>query len=250
MNGELARRIAQHSADLAIEPPPWRSPPSVRRLLVNATTSQKIKPKHRPKSVPPLLAGEVMRAILSGSPYPRTLLATALIRLRAGDDAGTGWHAAAIRAVLAREQRLKHHREDPPVSLDRENASPAYQLGRLFAMIEIAQRVALGKVNATVRDRYYGAASATPATVFPLLLRGAQNHLARLRKDGKGGWIERELEQITEHLAPDLPRSLLLEDQGRFAIGYYHQRRTRITGQPAAEIADQEAAEEGDDNGE
>ena len=153
------------------------------------------------------------RAILAGTPYPRSLMAAAPIRLRAGDDPSTGWHAAAIRAVLMREGRARHaaanrpqpDREKLPVSLNREEPNSAYQLGRMFAMAEIAQRMALGKVNATIRDRYFGAASATPAGVFPLLLRGMQNHLSKLRKDGKGGFIEREMDQIAEQLPPSLP---------------------------------------------
>lgn len=234
----FARRLADHYAALAIEPPPWRAlPPSVNRLLVKTVALQE-----KFDNIPPLLAGEVTRAILAGTPYPRSLLATAIIRLRAGDDAGTGWHAAAIRAVLA-----SHHRkESPPVSLDRENASSAYQLGRLFAMAEIAQRVSLGKVNATIRDRYFGAASATPANVFPLLLRGVQNHLGRLRKEGKGGWIEKEIDQIFAQLPPSLPRSLALQKQGEFAIGYYHQRSARIGSKSAGQIADEEESKEGD----
>lgn len=228
----FARRLDQHYADIEIVPAPWRAAlPAVQRLLAKTTALQE-----KFDNIPPLLAGEVMRAILGGGAYPRTLLAAAVTRLRAGDDPGTGWHAAVIRAVLARDQRLRHQHQEPPVSLDRENDHPAYQLGRMFAALETAQRMALGKVNATIRDRYFGAASATPATVFPLLLRGAQNHLGKLRKEGKGGWIEREIEEITDRLGPELPRALRLEAQGRFAIGYYHQRRGQLAGRADTEI--------------
>lgn len=132
------------------------------------------------------------------------------------------------------------------MAIDKEFDDPPYQLGRLFATLEAAQRQALGKVNATIRDRYFGAASATPAHVFPLLLRGAQNHLGKLRKDGKGGWLEREIEDITAHLPPDLPRTLRLEAQGRFAIGYYHQRKAQFAGRPAAEIDNDEGGNNDD----
>lgn len=114
------------------------------------------------------------------------------------------------------------------MSLDKEEKNPAYRLGRLFAVLEAAQYNALGRVNATIRDRYFGAASATPASVFPLLMRGGQNHLAVLRKEGKAGGLERDLEEIVGGLGTSLPRSLKLEDQGRFAIGYYHQRAARF----------------------
>jgi CRISPR-associated protein Csd1 len=236
----FAEALARHYADLQIEPQPfrWGTPgPSVARLLLRTTALQE-----KFDNIPPLLAGEVTRAVLMGAPYPRTLLAAALMRLRAGDDPGSGWHAAAIRAVLARTNR----KETPPVGLHREYDNAAYQLGRMFAMAEIAQRMALGKVNATIRDRYFGAASATPASVFPLLLRGMQHHVARLRKDGKGGFIEREMDQIAGQLPPELPRSLRLEEQGKFVIGYYHQRKARVGDKPVDQIADEEAPE-GDD---
>lgn len=253
--GDFVRRLALHREDMAIEPAPWKTDPSVGRLLVNATALQQ-----KFENIPPLLAGETMRAVLEGTRYPRTLLAAALIRLRAGDDPGTGWHAAAIKAVLARDLRLatadrtkpeseERDRRMPPVSLDKDNPSEAYQLGRLFAAVETAQRLALGRVNATIRDRYFGAASATPASVFPLLMRGAQNHLGKLRKSGKGFWLEREIEEIAGHLPPALPRALRLEAQGRFVLGYYHQRKGQLATREAAE--DMKAADEapeGDNN--
>lgn len=226
----FARRLADHYADLAIEPSPWRREPSIDWLLRNSTALQGERGR-----IPAQLAGEVTRAILEGRRYPRTLLAAALMRLRAGDDPLGGFHVAAIRAVLARDHRLGLLPEETPVSLDRAQTNIAYQLGRLFAVLETAQRMALGRVNATIRDRYFGAASATPAGVFPLLLRGAQNHLGKLRKEGKGGWLEREIEDILGILSLDLPRSLPLVEQGRFAIGYYHQRKTQFAGRPDAD---------------
>jgi CRISPR-associated protein Csd1 len=233
----FAKRLACHAADLAIEPSPWRTYPSVNRLLAQTVAMQGDS-----ENIPPLLAGEVMRAILSGTRYPQSWLAAAIMRLRAGDDPLSGWHAAAIRAVLHRDFRLNLSPKDAPMSLSPDEPSTAYQLGRLFAVLEAAQRQALGNINATIRDRYFGAASATPAGVFPLLLRGAQNHLGKLRKDGKGGWIEREIETVIDRLGPDLPRSLPLAEQGRFAIGYYHQRKAQFAGKPA-----EETIEEGDE---
>lgn len=235
----FAQRLADHHDDLSIEPTPWRAdPPSVSRLLVKTTALME-----KFDNIPPLLAGEVMRSVLTGAPYPHTLLSAAIIRLRAGDDPDTGWHAAAIRAVLARQHRLKNPDErNWLMSLDKDSDDAPYQLGRLFAALETAQRQALGRVNATIRDRYFGAASATPAHVFPLLLRGAQSHLGKLRKDNKGGWIEREIEEIVAHLTPELPRSLRLDAQGRFAIGYYHQRKAQFAGRPAGETDNEEGA--------
>jgi len=231
----FARRLADHAADLELQPKPFgwgAKPPSIQRLLVKTTALME-----KFENIPPLLAGEVTRAVLTGARYPQSFFAASVMRLRAGDDASNGWHAAVIKAVLARDLRSKFAKEEIPVSLDRDNPNQAYQLGRLFAAVETAQRAALGKVNATIRDRYFGAASATPAAVFPILIRGVQNHLGKLRKSGKGIWLEREIEEITSQLAPQFPRALKLEEQGRFALGYYHQRRGQFTTKEAeAEI--------------
>lgn len=230
---EFARRLARHAAVTALEPRPfhWVALPALRQLLVKTTAAQE-----KFENIPPALAGELTRAILSGGRYPRTLLSAALMRIRAGDDPATGWHAAAIRAVLLTNPAPGHPEpeKETPVSLDRDNPSPAYQLGRLFAVMETAQYFALGKVNATIRDRYFGAASATPASVFPLLLRNVQSHLGKLRKEHKGGWLEYEITDIMDRLGPELPRSLPLEAQGRFVLGYYHQRRGAAAERPEA----------------
>ena len=227
---EFANRLARHHADLRIEPTPWRKPPSVGLLLALTTALQR-----KFDNIPPQLAGEVMRSVLTGARYPASLLTNVIVRLRAG-DAMTGWHAAVIKAVLERDARITRGIEDTrewseiPVSLDKDRADdPAYNLGRLFAALEMAQRMALPTIKATIRDRYFGAASATPASVFPVIMRGSGSHTSKLRREGKAGWIEREIGQIVELLPADLPRTLRLEAQGRFAIGYYHQRQAYFT---------------------
>lgn len=215
----FAQRLAQHHRDLALNPPPrgWSKPPSIQRLLVRTTALLE-----KFENIPPLLAGEVARSVLSGGRYPRTLLMAAIMRLRAGDEPGFGWHAAVIKASINRSEE-----ETLPEGLDPENRNKAYQLGRLFALLESAQYAALGRVNAPIGDRFYGAASATPARVFGSLLRGLRNHLSDARKRGRGGWIEPRIVEVMRMLPPDLPRTLRLEDQGRFAVGYYHERATR-----------------------
>ena len=150
------------------------------------------------------------------------------MRMRSDGDL-SGVRVAICKAVLSRNYVLP---EEIPVSLDKQSIHPAYLMGRLFAMLEYAQRGALGgQVNATIRDRYYGAASATPASIFPMLLRNTQNHMSRLRKDkpGLAVTIERDIRDIVGGLPPSFPRSFSLEEQGRFAIGYYHQAQARFT---------------------
>jgi CRISPR-associated protein Csd1 len=230
----FARRLADHYRDLAIEPAPWGArPPSVQRLLVKTTALQE-----KFDNIPPLLAGEVMRAVLSGTRYPRTLLIAAIMRLRAGDDPWTGWHAAAIKACLNRSEE-----ENVPMALEPDNPSAAYQLGRLFAVLESAQYAALGRVNAPISTRYYGSASATPARVFGPLLRGLRHHVADALKQGRGGWIDGKVGEIIAKLPPNLPPTLRLEDQGRFAVGYYHERAFRRPSADEIDPGEEEASQ-------
>jgi CRISPR-associated protein Csd1 len=224
--GNFARRLAMHYEDLDIAPAPWNARlPSISYLLVKTTA---LLEKY--ENVPPMLAGEMTRAVLEGLPYPRAVLTATIMRLRAGDPPHTGWHAALIKACINRNVPEK---EKLPVARDPDSANPAYQLGRLLAVLEAAQYAALGHVNASIVDRYYGAASATPARVFGTLLRNARNHVSDALKRGKGKWIEPRLNEIMSKLDPDLPKTLKLEDQGRFAVGYYHERAWRGPGETA-----------------
>ena len=107
--------------------------------------------------------------------------------------------------------------------LDISNVNPAYRLGRLFAALEKIQEEASPGLNATIRDRYYGAASSTPVAVFTTLLRLKNHHLGKL-SPGRAVQMEKLLGEVLGGLA-EFPRHLALPDQGRFALGYYHQRQ-------------------------
>jgi CRISPR-associated protein Csd1 len=227
----FTERLAQHYDDLELKPSAWKRAPTPRTLALTTAPLHGDFPKN--DDVSPLLAGELMRAILTGRRYPQSLLGNLVIRFRA-DGQITPLRVALCKAVLCRNARFQssdHSMGEQLVSLDPSNTDPGYLLGRLFSTLENVQRAALGaQVNATIRDRYYGAASATPASIFPVLLRNAQNHLSRLRKD-KGGLavnLEKEIGGIVDALPVTLPRSLAIEAQGRFAIGYYHQTQSRF----------------------
>jgi CRISPR-associated protein Csd1 len=237
--GELAENIGMHWRHLAIEPKPWKVPPTAWRLLSQLAPLRR-KPNGQLQAeaehVPNHLAGELTRAILTGGAYPLPLLTMCLCRLRA-DREVTPLRVAMIKASLCRRNK------EVPVALDRNEFNTGYRLGRLFAVLEDAQRAGVGKVNAGIRDKYVGAASATPRRVFPLLLRGTQSHLSAAHKKARGGWatnLEKEMSQIMGGLsaAAPFPATLSIDDQGRFFVGYYHQQSDLFTKAPPKVGAD------------
>lgn len=221
---ELARVIRRHFDDLEIVPDRKDAPRylSLFRLLVNTAVQGKAD------NIPPNLAGDVMRAILSGRPYPDSLLTAAIRRIRVERHVNHP-RAALIKACLNRGNRFTESKKEViQVALDTSNTSSAYRLGRLFAVLEKIQEEANPGINATIRDRFYGAASGTPSAVFPTLLKLKNHHVAKLDNRGRAVNLEKLIGEIVDGLA-DFPAQLGLQDQGRFAVGYYHQRQAFFT---------------------
>jgi|HigsolmetaAR203D_1030402.scaffolds.fasta_scaffold03240_6 CRISPR-associated protein Csd1 len=237
--GALIQRFARHAEAMRIDPPPREENPSIWRCLIETAAQRKSE------NIPPNLAGEWLRAILTGRPYPLTLLASVLMRIRSDKNVN------ALRVAMLKAVLITREREVVPVSLDPESRDPGYLLGRLFAAYEYLQTQALGaSINATIRDKYYGTASATPRAVFPLLQRMATHHLARLRKNhpGRARWIDDQIGRIFEladmHL---LTPTLNAQRQAMFAVGYYHQKndfyRTRDNAPAEAEALSEESSQ-------
>lgn len=211
---EVSERIVQHFKLLEIDRSE-RDPEFLPLWLL----LRSIALLGKTENVPPNLAGEVMRSILEGCAYPEPLLSSALRRIRAEQTVNYP-RAALIKAYLNR----LNPRENLTVSLDLANVNQGYRLGRLFAALEKIQEEANPGLNATIRDRYYGAAAATPVTVFSTLMKLKNHHLSKMDNKGRVNNLERLLGEIMSGVT-DFPRHLSLQDQGRFAIGYYHQRQ-------------------------
>jgi CRISPR-associated protein Csd1 len=232
---ELAWRIAQHYHDLHIEPQQGNGLPEIWRLTYATAPvyAENGKQKTDADRISPQLAGNLARAIFTGQAYLQSLLSQLLIRMRL-DGVISFTRISLCKAVINRQIRLNKltNTKELPMSLDVEEKNVAYRMGRLFAVLESIQKQALGKdINATIRDRYWGAASATPALVFPMLVRNAMNHLAKIRKDDLSkkhlaSFFDWQIRDIENGMPTSWPRNLNLQDQGRFAIGYYHQRYT------------------------
>ncbi len=225
---EFAGRIRQYFEDFAIVKPA-KEPEyySLWRILVNISTPTKDKSDN----IPPNLAGDFMRTILSGAPYPSTLLHATLRRIHSDTD----YRVKPVRAALLKAYLNRYYRFYPDqnykevdTELDANQTSVGYQLGRLFAVLEKIQEEANRGINATIRERFYGAACATPVTVFANLLRLKNHHLAKIENKGRVVNFERLLGEIMSHLS-DFPAHLNLHQQGLFSIGYYHQRQTFFT---------------------
>ncbi len=217
--GDISSKIGQHFRDLAIVRSE-RDPefPGMWQLLKETAV------QGRTENIPPLLAGAMMRSVLTGTAYPQSLLSALIGRIRA-DQALNYMRAAMIKACLNRKRRIHFNLKEVSMSLDRESTSIAYRLGRLFAVLEKAQKDAIPGANTTINDRFYGSASATPSVVFPQLLRLAQHHL---QKAEYGGRTDKMIEEIMQGIEK-FPTHLSLDDQGMFAVGYYHQRQAFYT---------------------
>lgn len=166
------------------------------------------------KDISPVLGGAVTRSILTGSNYPQNLYQGVLGRIRA-DQRVNYLRASIVKAVLQR-----NHNKEVPMSLDTERREVSYLLGRLFAVLEKAQLDALGKINSTIKDRFFSSASSTPATVFPGLIRLSQHHI---EKAEYGHVSDRRIAEIIEHI-DGFPVHMNLQEQGLFAIAYYQQK--------------------------
>lgn len=235
---EIAERIRQHYQDCEIIHGPKETDYlSLFRLLVSTAIQGKSD------NIQANLAGDIIKAVLAGTPYPAHLLNMVLNRIKAEQskkNSKTGKaernvtyaRAALIKAVLVRNARFYNRNEkEVGMSLDKSNNNPGYRLGRLFAVMEKTQANAAGgwdKLNSTIRDRFYGAASSTPSAVFPLLLRLKNHHISKIENRGTAMNLEKEIGEIMEGLS-DFPSHLTLQDQGRFAVGYYHQRQDFFT---------------------
>lgn len=192
---------------------------------------------------PPNDVAALLRFALAGTPLALDLLNQAVLRCRA--EQGVRRDRAALIKMVLVSRGLIDGEGGRMESLDLENRDPAYLCGRLLAILDAIQRQALGNPNTTIIDRFYGSASSAPASVFGTLMRGAQPHLAKLRKDRHGAYValSERLEQVTTGLK-EFPPTLTLQQQGLFALGFYHQRgedRRQARERAAARAANDDA---------
>ena len=230
--GEMKARLAAHMNDIDLVGAREFDPPLMIRRILLATGRAETDAKGRLKSydadsVPPMLAGALARSVFTGGPYPQMLLTSMINRLRA-DGIISHARVASIKACIVRNSRLKGQPKEVSVALDVNRTDPPYVTGRLFALLEKIQSDSMGgDLNTTIKDRYFSAASTTPGVVFPRLIRLSQHHMAKL-ETGQKIYYEKLLGEAISKL-DGFARHLNLDDQGLFAIGYFHQRQNLFT---------------------
>jgi CRISPR-associated protein Csd1 len=229
--GKIIDRIMQHYRDLEMVKEFDNQPSYITvRYILDETVSKKSKDQE----AAPLMAGAVFRAILTGAPYPAALNYAIINRIRADMDDEQKYiqkinyvRAAVIKAFLIRKYRNQSQhpiQEVLSMSLNEQSTIPAYALGRLFAVLEKVQQEAIGNMNASIKDRYFTSACASPASVFPVLLRLSQHHISKAEF---GYASDRRIQDILGLLDVEknpIPARLSLDEQGIFVLGYYHQR--------------------------
>ncbi len=222
--GQFIRNVKAHYDRLEIARPsfdPFDNIPVWRML------KETVNEKSREKKPAADMAGDTLRAILTNTPYPTTLLNGVTLRIRA-DREMNRTRAAILKAYYLKNRNPFVPEEVLTVSLNQDSNHEAYVLGRLFSVLEAIQSDANPGINATIRDKYFSSASATPGVVFPTLVNLAQKHLRKL-DEGKKIFYDKQLTELMSKLGETYPNRMNLPQQGAFQLGYYHQTQYRFT---------------------
>lgn len=227
--GSFVKNLQQHYEDTRIVRPSFDER---ENLSVWSLLKETANPNSRDKKAPDRLVGELMRAVLTGSLYPLSLFMQAETRIRAEKEVSRG-KAAIIKGYLTRYLRTHPDtdnltQEVLDMKLNESTTYPPYLLGRLFAVLESMQAAANPGINATIKDRYFNSACASPASVFPTLLRLAQSHQRKL-DGGLHVHYDKMLTSLMGDIGESYPARLNLQDQGIFQLGYYHQKQKLFT---------------------
>lgn len=226
--GNILTNLSKHYERMAIVKPEWKNEYLSIQEMLTETGNNKLKDKKLVSN----MASLVLRDILMDDRYPTGLYTEVLARIRAEQGGITYGRAAIIKAYLIKNYNMKEG--EKYMGLNEKCNEQAYVLGRLFAILELIQKDANPGINSTIKDRYFNSACATPASVFPILIKLKNSHLKKIERGSTGLKIQYE-KTITELMGKlnmaetqiGFPRRLSLEEQGKFMLGYYHQVQKR-----------------------
>lgn len=226
--GGFLKNVQRHNARLEIVRP---SSDPVEPISLWQLLDETVNQKSQNSAPAPELAGETLRSILTDTRYPASLLNGVILRIRAERNISPG-RAAILKAYYTKLAEI-NRRDNPDipkevltVSLNPDSTNVPYNLGRLFSVLEAIQSSANPGINATIKDKYFNSASATPSRVFPALINLAQKHLRKLDK-GPAVSYDKQLADLLGRLDQDFPNRMNLPQQGAFQLGYYHQTQNR-----------------------
>jgi CRISPR-associated protein Csd1 len=227
--GNIADHLAEHYRRLEIA----MGPKERQYLSPYWMLKETVPPGGKGDASSPLLSGAALRAILSGAPYPRALYENILLRIRADRKINRA-RAATIKAYLLKNDTNPEHKEVLTVALNEQSTNKPYILGRLFAILEQTQKSAYPDIKATITNRCFDSACATPRLAFPMLLKLNRHHIDKViaKKEKFGKWLEKTIGELVDKLSVNddpYPARLTLEEQGLFILGYYQQKQARYT---------------------
>jgi CRISPR-associated protein Csd1 len=221
--GAFLRNAQTHQQRLEIIKPTYDKFDTIPMWkLLDETVNQ----NSRDKTPAPNMAGEVLRSVLTDTRYPATLLNGVVLRIRAEHSVTRG-RAAILKAYYLKNTHFDVPKEVLTVSLNPDSTNVPYNLGRLFSLLEAVQAAANPGINATIKDKYFNSASATPAIVFPVLVNLAQKHLKKL-DTGLRTYYDKQITELISKLGESYPPRMSLPQQGCFQLGYYHQTQSRF----------------------
>lgn len=224
--GTLMKNVQRHYERLRIEKPAYDLKEFLSVWMILMET---VNQKSKDKKASPELAGSLLKAIITDGRYPSTLINGVTQRIRADHDINRT-RAAIIKAYYLKNKNVECPEEVLQVGLNEQTKNTSYVLGRLFSVLEEIQENASPGLNATIKDKYFNSASATPATVFPLLINLSEKHLKKLNTAEKRGIkisLEKKMGDLMGKLNDQFPTQLTLPQQGSFQLGYYHERQRR-----------------------
>lgn len=228
--GNVIQHLQAHQQRLKIIKPSWEKENIPLWKLLKAT----VNPNAKDSVSSPLLAGSLLRSILGNTKYPESMFQNILLRIFADSDDNK---ISYVKSAFIKAYLLKNHKErwggKITMKVNPNCKEKAYILGRIFAVLEGLQQAANPTINTTIKDRYFNSACATPAVVFPTLLKLANAHLAKLDK-GQQIYQEKKIGDLLGRISmPDtgnpIPSRLTLEEQGVFVLGYYQETQDRYT---------------------
>lgn len=227
--GNILKNLAKHYERMRIVRPSWEE----REYLgIKEMLDETVNQKSKEKTAIPNMAAMVLKAVLEDDKYPASLYTDVLIRIRAEQGKITYGRAAIVKAFLIKNYQWKEGEEF--MGLNEACEETSYVLGRIFAVLESIQKDANPGINTTIRDRYFNSACATPASVFPVLIKLKNSHVKKLERESAGAKIyyEKLLTDLLGKLsisenAGGFPKRFSLEEQGKFMLGYYHQMQKK-----------------------